>query len=313
MRKNLNKADILRILKNFLLVVVGTLVLAFGFAVFIIPFNMVAGGVTGIATVISILLPAKIAELVTIDVMVAVITWLLFFIGLITLGRDFAMKTLVSTIIYPIGISLFMKLTSENVLNGFFCLASEPVSDLNLLIGALFGGLCIGAGCALTFLGGGSTGGTDIIAFVICKMFKSLKSSVVIFVIDTAVILSGMLVNSLPITLLGVISAFISATVIDRIFIGQSQAFTADIVSDKYEEINEFIINNMERTSTIIDVTGGYSREGKRLLRVTFSIRQYADLLSIINKLDKHAFVSITRAHEINGEGWTYDSPTEQQ
>ncbi len=309
MKKTFEKADILRILKNFGLVVLGTLILSLGSAVFIIPFDLVAGGVSGIAIVINSLLPP---DIISIDVIVAIITWLLFFVGLFALGRDFAMKTLISTIIYPVGITLFTGLLSPDVLGGFFNLASYG-SDLGLLIGALFGGLCIGAGCALTFLGGGSTGGVDIFAFVLCKIFKSWKSSIVIFMIDATVIVFGMFViQDLVVTLLGIISAFISAIVIDRIFLGQSQAFTADIVSDKYAEINDFIINKMERTSTMIDATGGYSGEGKKLLRVTFSMRQYADLLNVINKLDKHAFVSITRAHEINGEGWTYDSPPQQ-
>ncbi len=308
MKKKFEKADVLNYLKNLALVIAGTLVLAFGSAVFTVPFNLVAGGVTGIAIIIEAILPAGTIH---IDAVIAIITWTLFFVGLFVLGRDFAMKTLVSTIIYPVAISLFMKLLSPDVFGGFFNL--NPESDLALLVGALFGGLCIGAGCALTFIGGGSTGGVDIFAFVLCKMFKSWKSSVVIFVIDATVIIFGMFaIKNLILTLLGIISAFISAIVIDRIFLGQSQAFTADIVSDKYDEINEFIITKMERTSTVIDATGGYSGERKKLLRVTFSIRQYADLLNVINRLDKHAFVSITRAHEINGEGWTYDSPAEQ-
>ncbi|MBQ7387342.1 MAG: YitT family protein [Clostridia bacterium] len=303
MKKALSKQDIFGILKKFSLVVLGTLVLSFGCAVFIIPFDLVAGGATGLAIVINSILPEG---LVPIDITVGIVTWVLFFIGLFTLGRDFAMKTLLSTIIYPLGISLFMNLTSPELLDGFFRLTDHG-SDLALLIGALFGGLCVGTGCALTFIGGGSTGGVDIIAFVLCKIFKSWKSSVVIFIIDASIILLGMFViKDFVITLLGIISAFIAAIVIDRIFLGQSQAFTADIVSDKYEEINEQIINDIKRTSTILEATGGYSKSGKKLLRVTFSMRQYADLMNVIRKTDKQAFVSITRAHEINGEGWTY-------
>lgn len=291
-------------LKKIALVILGTVILSFGSAIFIVPFDLVAGGVTGIAIAISSLLPEG---LIPIDIIIGILTWAMFFIGLFALGRDFAAKTLVSTLIYPIGVSLFMRLLSPSVLGGFFCL-SQHGSDLSLFVGALFGGVCIGAGCALTFLGGGSTGGVDIIAFVICKIFKKLKASAVIFAIDSLVILLGMFaIGDLVITLLGIISAFISAIVIDRIFLGQSQAFVADIISDKYDEINRRIIEDMKRTTTVFAVKGGYSSKEKHLLRVNFSMRQYADLISIINKTDKQAFVTVTRAHEINGEGWTYE------
>ena len=303
MKLKVTKTEALAMVKKFLLIVLGTLVLSFGCAVFVIPFNLVTGGVTGLAIAIEALLPP---QTINIDVLIAILTWAMFFIGLIALGRDFALKTLLSSLIYPLGISLFMGLAEPDVFGGFFSLSSYD-TEIALLIGALFGGVCIGAGCALTFLGGGSTGGVDIIAFVICKIFKSWKSSTVIFIIDASVIVFGMFaIGNFVITLLGVVSAFVGAIMIDKVFIGRSQAFTADIVSDKYEEINKHIIEDIKRTSTILDGHGGYSSSEKKLLRVTFSMRQYADLINVINKIDKHAFVSITRAHEINGEGWTW-------
>lgn len=307
MKRAFTKNEILRMAKQVSLVLLGTLVLSFGCAVFIIPFDLVSGGATGLAIVIDAVLPDVILGVeITIDMIVGAVVWFLFFMGLIILGWDFAMKTLLSTIVYPIGISLFMHLTEPEVLDGFFRL-TEHGSDLALLVAALFGGLCVGTGCALTFLGGGSTGGVDIIAFIICKIFKSLKSSVVIFAIDASVIVLGIFViGDFVVTLLGIISAFIGAAVIDRIFLGRSQAFCADIVTDKYLELNEVIIKDINRTSTILDAQGGYSKEKKKMLRVTFSMRQYADIINAINKVDKRAFVSVTRAHEINGEGWTY-------
>lgn len=297
------KEEMLAYLKKLSLVIVGTLALSFGCAIFTIPFDLVTGGVTGIAIVIN----QFTASFIHIDVVIAILTWALFFIGLFALGRDFAMKTLVSTIVYPVGITLFGFLLEENVLGAFFNLSASEYSEIAILLGALFGGVLIGIGCALTFLGGGSTGGVDIIAFVLCKIFKKWKSSVVIFVIDALIVILGMFVlGNIVITLLGILSAFVAALMVDRVFLGQSQAFTAEIVSDKYVEINDKIINELHRTSTIVDAVGGYSGEKKTMLSVTFTMRQYADLINIINKTDKHAFVSITRAHEINGEGWTY-------
>ncbi len=297
------KSELLLQLKNLGLVILGTLVLAFGCAVFVVPFNLVTGGVTGLAIIIDNLINSAIH----IDVVIGAITWLLFFLGLIFLGWDFAIKTLASTIIYPIAISLFMNLVSPDVLDGIFYIQGSSHADIALIISALFGGLCVGTGCALTFMGGGSTGGIDIIAFMLCKVFKKLKSSTVIFAVDaTTVILGLFVIKDLILTLLGVISAWIAAMVIDRIFIGGGQAFTAQIVSDKYEEINLAVRNEVERTTTVFEARGGYSGKPKTVLMVTFTMRQYAVLMNAIKRIDKTAFVSITRAHEINGEGFTY-------
>ena len=299
----LTKAELLLQLKNLALVVLGTLVLAFGCAVFVVPFDLVTGGVTGL----SIIIDNIIQSAIPIDVVIAVITWGLFLMGLLFLGWDFSVKTLASTIIYPFAISMFMHLVSPDVLGGIFYLRGSVHADIALIISALFGGLCVGTGCALTFLGGGSTGGMDILAFILCKYFKKWKSSTVIFIIDaTTVVLGLFTIGDLILTLLGIIAAWIGAMVIDRIFIGRGQAFTAQIVSDKYEEINLAIREEVRRTTTMFVATGGYSGQPKTVLSVTFTMRQYADLMNVIKRIDKTAFVSITRAHEINGEGWTY-------
>ena len=299
----ITKNEMLRQAKNVMLVILGTLVLAFGCAVFMLPFQLVTGGVTGI----SIIIDSIIKGAIPIDVVIAVITWGLFIIGLIVLGKEFALKTFLSSLIYPIAISLFMKLVDPNVLGGVLCIKESAHSEIALIISSLFGGLCIGTGCALTFLGGGSTGGVDIIAFIICKFMKRWKSSTVIFAIDATTVIMGLFVmGDLIHSLLGVVSAWICAMVIDKIFSGRGQAFTAEIVSDKYEEINLAIRNEVRRTTTIFDATGGYSGQPKKVLMVTFTMRQYATLMNVIDRIDKTAFVSISRAHEINGEGWTF-------
>ena len=290
--------------KKLFLVVFGTLVLAFGCAVFVIPFELVTGGVTGI----SILIDHALGGLIPISVIIAVITWVLFFVGLFVLGRDFALKTLVSTILYPVGIGIFSLLVSPDVLDGFFYLQGSAHGQISLLLGALMGGLGVGVGCALTFLGGGSTGGIDIIAFVICKYWRRAKSSVMIFILDAATVIFGMfIIGDLVITLLGVISAFVGALVIDRIFVGGNSSFIAQIISDKHDEIREQILRDLNRGATIVDVVGAYSGESRKMVMVSFTMRQYNQVLDIINRTDKRAFVTIHRAHQINGEGWTWN------
>ena len=311
--KKHTKSEILLQLKNFGLVVLGSLILAFGCAIFIEPFGFVTGGVTGLSIVIDELFGSPeyiipgVGKIELINILVYAITIGLFFLGLIFLGKDFALKTLVSSIIYPVSFHLFGLLVKYNLFGGFFNLAADPqYANISLIISALFGGLCVGAGCAITFLGGGSTGGMDILAFMLCKVFKKWKSSTVIFAIDAIIVAMGLLINNLVVTLLGVISAWIAAAVIDKIFIGGNRAFTAQIVSDKHEEINLAIRNEVRRTTTMLVGYGGYSGDPKTVLSVTFTMNQYADLMRVIKRIDPKAFVSISQAHEINGEGFTY-------
>ncbi len=298
---NLENIDLKNTIKNIALVIIGTLVLSFGTAVFILPFELIMGGVSGLGIIISRLLQW---EALTVDIVITVLTWLLFFMGLIILGKNFALKTLVSTIIYPPAISLFMKMVSPEVLDGFFMLNTS--SEAHMILAAIFGGAFVGAGCAITFIGGGSTGGSDIIGFTISKFFKRIKSSIAIGCVDGLIVVLGMFfIGNFVLSLLGIVAVFISTVVMDKVFIGSSKAFVANIITENYDEINKAVIEDLERTTSIIEVLGGFSGEPKKMVMVSFTVRQYSSLLGIINKYDKNAFLTIHRAHEINGEGWT--------
>jgi len=221
------------------------------------------------------------------------------------LGKDLAIKTLLSTVFCPVFVSLFSHLVEQQTLNGMFVMQNSQYQDIAVLLAAVCGGACVGAGCAITFIAGGSTGGVDILAFLLIKVFKRIKSSHLIFAIDAAIVVMGFFVNDIVISLLGIISAFICAAVIDRVFLGNEQAYVAQIVSEKSAEISRGVIERLDRTATIVDVVGAYSGEDKKMMIVSFSMREYSDLMAIINKEDPQAFMTISRAHENHGEGWT--------
>ena len=289
--------------KNIILVILGTAILAFGTGVFIVPFDLVTGGVSSFA----IILNAIYSFEGSIDIYITIVTWLLFILGFFILGKNFAMKTLISSIVYPIIFTLSYKLITDNVLDGFFNLTSySDYEGVSIILASVFGGAFVGVGCALAFMGGGSTGGVDVLAFVICKYFRKAKNSFVMFAIDFITIVLGVfLLKDFVLSLLGVLSAFICALVIDRLFMGESIAFIANIVSDKYEEINNAVIEKLDRTTTLISSIGGYSKKNKKMIMVSFTMRQYSELMGLVSMIDKDAFMTIHRAHEINGEGWT--------
>lgn len=306
-----DKKELLNFIKSTGLVLLGTFVLAFGIEMFIFPFDLITGGVAGIGIILQKALgDIALFSNITVEIYASIINWMLFALGFFLLGKDFAAKTLVSTVFYPLALKIADLIVHESAMSSTLDLAhymDTPFYGIALIVATLFGGVCIGSGCALTFLGGGSTGGVDVIALALAKYIKRLKSSVAFFTVDASIIVIGIFaVDNILLSLLGVISAFICATSIDKLFLGESGAFVAHVVSDKYEEINYAVIHKMSRTTTIVDAVGGYSGEGKKLVMISFDMRQYPVFTHIISSVDKNAFVTVHRAHEINGEGWTY-------
>jgi uncharacterized membrane-anchored protein YitT (DUF2179 family) len=301
MNKEILTKNVKSKLKNIALVIIGTLVLSFGTSVFILPNELIIGGMSGMGIILAGIIPL---EVFTPELIITILTWLIFFLGFIVLGRNFALKTLVSTFVYPLGLSLFAIFRSEDFLDGFFVINSA--SETQLLLSSIFGGIIIGLGCAITFIGGGSTGGTDILGFIVCKLFPKVKSSLAIGIIDGLIVLLGMFfTGSLIRTLIGIFAVVMSTTMIDKVFIGSSRAFVAYIITERSDAVTKEIIDRMNRTTTVLNATGGFSGREQRLVMVSFSIREYSELIALINRTDKNAFVTIHRAHEVNGEGWT--------
>lgn len=291
-----------RAAKNLYLVVLGSVILAFGTSLFTIPFDLVAGGVTGIAIALDGVINS---EVLTVQLMITILTWALFFLGFLVLGKRFAAKTLVSTIVYPLAVSLFSVLASPDVLGGYFDLKSSSHGEIALLLAALAGGVLIGLGCAITFLGGGSTGGLDVIAFIVCKFFPRLKSSYMIFVFDASVVIFGIFaINDIVVSLLGIMTAFVVALVIDRVFLGGERGLLAEIVTEKSEELTDCIINKLHRTTTIVAAKGGYSGKQLSVVKVYLKMSEYTALYDLVRATDKRAFITVGKAYEIRGEGW---------
>lgn len=308
-----SRATLRATLKNSIYVIIGSIILAIGVGLFVKPFSLVTGGVSGfsiaLATYFEGLLMVGEVDM-TMELFTTVITWLLFLVGFIFLGKAFAIKTLLSSAIFTLTLPV-VTYYSEVGFNGFLDITTYSSAMVEkdyalAIISAVFAGVVIGFGCALTFRGGGSTGGFDVIALIIEKYVRGAKKSVLVFVFDAGVVLFGAFaLNDLVMTLLGVTSAFVNAIVIDKCFIGEKRAFIANIISDKSEEIRRAIISKIDRTCTLIDAVGGFTGDKREMIMVSFTMPEYASLITTIKSIDKNAFVTIHRAHEIDGEGFT--------
>lgn len=315
-----------RLIQNILFVVVGNIILAFAASIFLIPANIVTGGTSGIALVIM-----KIVSLITgnpvatsygiidINFIITLLTIFFFILGLFIVGFSFSLKTLISTIVYPIFVYIFDLIRNiqpgqnwlrlENyVRNGNFTdyLNTPNVVAIYILAG-IFGGALMGLGVALSFKGGGSTGGTDCIIIALDKHTR-FKANTISVLIDSIIIIIGMIVNqNLLLGLIGILSAVITAFMIGKVFVGSSSILHADINSIRWKEISDAINHEMERGTTIYEAKGGYTGLERKVVSVYFSKDEYRVFMRILDNIDKSAFVTISTVSEVQGYGFSYN------
>ena len=300
---------------NYILVVLGTVLLAFGAVVFFSKAELVAGGISGIAIIIQHFITVPIY-----DYLVAALTVFFWLLGLLLIGKDFAIKTLLSSVVYIGATFLFARIgvfnslaeqfagiTSVNkvLINGTeFQMVYTDAQVGNYMLCGIFGGVFVGGGVALTFLGGGSTGGVDVLQVLLNKYFR-IKESVSSFIIDAVVIIVGMIAMRMWVpALCGILSCFVSALLIEVVYIRNQSSYQVDIISEKWREINEFAQIELDRGTTIIHAEGGYKGEERIILRVVFNKTQYEKLRDYIAVVDPRAFVTFTQTNAVYGEGF---------
>ena len=310
--KKLSKIEKTIIAKNMVQIILGCISLAFGTALFLTKLNIVAGGLSGIAIILQAFIGDKFFGGQSIDIMVFIMTWVLWVAGLLTLGKRFAFKTLVATIVYPLALSLFLRVPAFVQLSEMIAYygvdTSVPdhiVPIGNMLICGIFGGVFIGLGVALNFSGGGSSGGVDVFIAMLHK-YLGIRESIASFAIDGIVILCGMFIipgNIVP-SLNGIISAFVTALMVEYFYNASQTSYQADIISDNWEEISQIVQDVLGRGATVIKAEGGYKGDNRIILRVVFDKTQYNKMREIIAKVDPKAFMTFTQTYGVYGEGF---------
>jgi uncharacterized membrane-anchored protein YitT (DUF2179 family) len=262
---------------------IGVFLLAIGLAFFLEPNAIAPGGVTGFAIVLKQItgIPVYITNLA--------VNIPLLIIALMTLGKSFGWKTLYSTAV----LSFFLKVIPLQAVTPDYLLAS------------IFGGLVAGIGLGMVFRFGGTTGGSDLIGALFNKSFPSIGISTFMMSIDgLVVIFAGIAAKNLDASLYSIISLFVTAKVIDLILegIGYSKGFL--IITEKPKEISERIIADLERGVTLFKGTGMYTKEEKDILLCVVSRPQFMKIKSIVNDIDKDAFIMVAEMSEVLGEGF---------
>lgn len=294
----MTKKEKMSLVRNSLQIIMGTLILAIGQVLFIEQCSLVTGGLASIGNIINKFFPSQY----TVSITVVVLNILCFLVGSIFIGKTFAAQTLLSAGFYTLLYPAISALMSNNLLP---FLQFNEMNDLNLLLAGLFGGVISGIGIGICMAAGGSTGGVDVFAILISKITR-IKVSILVFIIDGTIVLLGFIFIKPDFVyfLICVLSSICCSASLEFVFTRKNNCYVIDIISKEWKAINDFIIINLERGSTIVNVQGGYKFEDYRMIQAAISRNQYALLLDKISEIDQSAFVIVSSAREVNGEGF---------
>ena len=224
-------------------------------------------------------------------------------LGLFVLGKSFSLKTLISTIVYSPVFSISVRLVESGVFNNFFDISAQ-YGEISVLLGSVFGGAFVGVGCAIAFLGGGSTGGTDIIAWIINK-YKDVTLGRLIMYMDIIIISSCYFIfHDWKRVVFGFTVLFILSIVIDYVVNSTRQSVQFLIFSRKYEEIAERINTEIKRGVTLLNGTGWYSKQDVKVIVVLAKKSQSLDIFRLVKDIDPDAFISQSNVVGVYGEGF---------
>jgi len=290
---------------NYFLIVIGSFILAAGFVYFIDPHKIVPGGVYGIGIVIK----NMTANIMGAGIKIPFISQPLFkdglgigFVGLVLnipltilgikiLGPRFGVKTIIGFIITSIFIDFL-----DARFNGAL------VDDI--LLSCIFGGVLIGFGLGLIFKSKATSGGSDIIAMIAAK-YTHMSLGILLILVDSIIVLFGLIVfKDWKIPLYSWIVIYITGKVIDATMQGISYDKALFIISDKYDEIRNKIIVDLNRGGTFINGTGMYHGMEKKIIFTNVNRREQAMLEDFIREIDEKAFMTVIDANEVIGNGF---------
>ena len=276
------------IIRNMLIVAVGTMVACSGFVMFLEPAGINCGGISGVAMLIKY---AVNKPFVTIGLISALINIPLFLLGYRKIGKYFFFGSLLGMAVSSLGFDLLGKIL--------------PVPDVEPMVAVIFGAVCIGAGFGVVFLAGASTGGVDIIARLLKLKFRNCPIGKLILVFDMCTaIATGIVYKDLNNTLYSALALFLSSMVLDYVVYSMDYAKVAFVITDKNEEVAKAISMDMQRGLTLLDGKGYYTQADKQVILCAVKRKQVAELKELIYGVDSKAFVILQDAHQVLGDGF---------
>ncbi len=278
-----------KILKNvyeYLLIVIGSNLMALSLVLFFIPHKISPGGVSGLSMIIHYLFGLPVG-LVAIGFNIP-----LFLLGLYLLGKSFGVRTVVGFTLS----SLFTDFYGE--------ILKLPSITNDILLATIYGSILLGVGLGMIFRARGTTGGSDIIAQIFYKYFHMKPGNTFLIIDGSIAILFAIIFKNIDLTLYAIIGLIISGKLVNIIIEGWNYAAYAIIISKKLDSIQERIIKELGRGGTLVHGKGIYTNKARDMLYCVTSIKEISKLKKIIEEEDNDAFVIISEVHEVLGEGF---------
>ena len=267
-------------------ILAGCAIFGAGFAMFLEPNSLNAGGVTGLAMMI-----VHLSRFGSVGLFTLLMNLPLFIIGGIKVGKKFFIGSLVG-------------MAASSVLLDVLALLPHPVTEP--LIAALYGGVLCGAGLGIVFSTGASTGGSDIVVRLLKLKYENVPIGTINIIFDaTVVILTGLVFWDVSKALYSGITIFISGQVIDAVVYRFDYSKVALIISREHEAIAKEIAVKLDRGATYLQGQGTFSGNEMKVILTVVKKQQVAELKRLIMEIDPDAFVVVQEAHQVLGEGFS--------
>ena len=299
------KTSILTLIKEYALVTLGMLLYVLAWTVFLMPNNLVGGGISGLSAMIQYATNGVLKSGYT----YFVINVVLLIIGLFTLGKQFGIKTVYAIVITSVGLNVFQDLIPAEI-------CQTLAVDNGKLISCMMGGALVGVGIGIAMSVGGSSGGTDIIALIVNK-YRNVSVGKMILLMDVVIICSSIVMPSytadgelLPFAtkisnvVYGLLMVYLTSTCIDLYLSGARQSNQLLILSSRYEQIADMITHDMHREVTVLEGEGWFTKQPAKVLMCIVSKGESNVLLRYIKSVDSKAFVSVSTVGAVYGKGF---------
>lgn len=268
------------IFQNYIFITIGAIIFAYGLETFLVPNQVIDGGVVGMSLILDELIVP-----IPFSIFLVVLNIPFLFIGYKQIGKSFAFQSLYGIILASIFTELFHHV--------------EPITD-DPLLAAIFGGIVLGVGVGTVLRNNGALDGTEILATLISSK-TSFSVGQVVMIFNIFILGSAGFVFSIDSTFYSLIAYFIAFKVIDIVIVGMNESKSVLIVSDKYKEIGEALLNRLGRTVTYFTGEGGYSGEEKKVIYCVITRLEEAKLKAIVRYFDPNAFLAMSDVSDVKG------------
>jgi uncharacterized membrane-anchored protein YitT (DUF2179 family) len=285
--KKFYSSEFKELFQKIVLIVLGSLIIAVGVNLFVIPSKLLSGGISGIGLMLQYTLK------IPLGVTILILNIPLLILSILKINKKFTMFTILGTISLSVGLIITAPLNT----------VLAPIEESYRLLYCIYGGVLSGIGSGIVFSNEGSNGGMDIVAMYAKKKYD-IEIGIMSFTMNFLIVAVGSIIFDFKVGLYTLIAMYITSTVMEKIINGLSRRKMLLIVSEKEKEVSIAIMNNFNRGVTILYGEGAYTSNRKNVMYCVVSLTQLPQIKRVIKVIDNEAFISIIDIAEVQGNGF---------